>query len=55
MMEWLMNKTATGATYLGVAVMIGFTLLVACPIAYIVVRDWVRTIKELLNQNRKER
>lgn len=52
--EWLTTQTVTGATYLQVIILASFTIFVAAPLAYIVIRDMVRTIKDSFFENDQE-
>lgn len=53
MKEWFFQQTATGATYLQVITILALMLFVAGPLAYVTIRDFARTFREL-NEERKQ-
>lgn len=55
MMGCLFQQTVTGATYMQVVVMLGFAVFIVAPLAYIVIRGWVREIKKMFLNESKER
>ena len=45
MIEWILNETPNGATYLQVIIIIALLLIVVIPIAYINARDTINLTK----------
>lgn len=49
-MDWLLQQTTTGSTYLQVVILLTLAVFVVLPLGYITIRDWVRAIKTFLKE-----